>query len=171
MANKKQPIGEGAVCAPSNPYAHSKFLAEEMCRFYHRHYGLPVTLSRPFNIYGPGQSKEMFIPFILEQLAHDKISVNDLSPKRDYVHLEDVISALLAIKEHGKNGEVYNIGTGVSHSCGQVIDLIQKIAKSQKEVVSKNRARPEEVDETLADISKIQKETGWKPGITLEEGN
>jgi nucleoside-diphosphate-sugar epimerase len=167
----KQPISEEALCQPNNPYAHSKYLAEEMCRFYHRHYQVAVTISRPFNIYGGDQTRQMFIPSIVEQILHkEEVQMNDLAPRRDYVHIDDVVQALLAIMAHGKPGEVYNIGTGSSYSCKEVIALLQKLAQTQKPVISKNNCRPEEILDTRADLAKIQADTGWRPALSLEEG-
>lgn len=167
----RQPITEQALPQPNNPYAQSKWMAEELCRFYHKTYNLPITISRPFNIYGEGQPKEFFIPSVIDQICHEEqITINDSSPKRDYVYIDDVVEALVSIMKRGISGSVYNIGTGVSHSCGEVISLLQKEMRSFKNVRMKNILRPHEILEARADITKIQCETGWFPHCNLEKG-
>ena len=85
-APKYQPIDELHPIEPNNPYALSKANAEDLCRFYALHYGIPIAIFRPFNIFGPGQSKLFLIPKIIDQIFEDQsISLDDLSPRRDYL--------------------------------------------------------------------------------------
>ena len=91
------PISENSTIRPSNPYALSKRLAEEACEFYASAYDLPVTVIRPFNVYGIGQGENFLIPTIIRQaLDSEAIVVKDLAPRRDYIYLEDLLTALLA---------------------------------------------------------------------------
>lgn len=168
---ERQPISENEQPLPNNPYAHSKWMAEELCKFYHQAYSLPITISRPFNIYGNGQSQEFFIPGLIHQICHEEqITLQDSAPKRDYVYIDDVAEALISIMERGKSGSIYNIGTGVSHSCGELVAILQTIMKSCKKVHVKNIKRPNEIAEARADIAKICSETGWSPKYTLQQG-
>ncbi len=165
------PISEEAAVQPNNPYAHSKWVAEEMCRFYVRFFSTSVTISRPFNIYGPLQPAHFFIPRMIDQLrTQEKIQAIDLTPKRDYVFVEDVAEALIAIMRQGKGGDCYNIGTGACFSCREVIDLLQSLLCMNKPIFSEKRARPEEILHAQADRSKISRELDWHPKHSLQEG-
>lgn len=165
------PISETALPHPGTPYAHSKWMGEEMCRSYARLYSVSVTISRPFNIYGPHQSNQFFIPQMIEQMqTKDRVCPFDLKSKRDYVFVEDVADALVAIMKRGKKGSVYNIGTGTCNCCKQVIEILQKVMGLCKPIISKNQIREGEILHAQADITKIQSEIGWHPKYSLIEG-
>jgi GDP-4-dehydro-6-deoxy-D-mannose reductase len=166
------PIGENSAIRPTNPYALTKRLAEEACEFYASAHDLPVTTIRPFNVYGIGQAENFLIPAIISQAleAGEKIVVKDLAPKRDYVYLEDLVTALLATLNKPGGYRVYNIGSGVSLSVQEVIDIIQEIADTQKKVVCDNAIRTNELMDVVADISKAGNELGWHPEFSFHAG-
>jgi nucleoside-diphosphate-sugar epimerase len=166
------PIGENSAIRPSNPYALTKRLAEEACEFYASAYELPVITIRPFNVYGIGQAENFLIPAIIGQALDggEKIVVKDLAPKRDYVYLEDLVTALLATLDKPGGYRVYNIGSGVSLSVQEVIDTIQDIADTQKKVVCDNAIRTNELMDVVADITKAGSELGWHPGYSFHAG-
>lgn len=165
------PLSEKMTPIPNNPYAHSKWMSEELCRFYSQSFSLPITISRPFNIYGPKQSSDFFIPRMIQQLqTQEEIFVRDLKPKRDYVFVEDVADAMIAIMHRGKPGNCYNIGSGVCLSCSEVIEEIQTLMKIHKPVHSEHQTRPEEILHAQADIAKINSELDWSPKHSLQNG-
>jgi len=165
------PISEEAQPRPNNPYALSKYLAEEACRHYASIHNLKITVIRPFNIYGVGQNKRFLIPSIIHQaLTAETITVQDISPGRDYLYLDDLIETLIATLHPKKSFTVYNIGSGSSLSVRQVIDEIQKIAGTRKEVICRNNPRPNEIFDIVADISKAQHELDWYPRHTFHDG-
>lgn len=166
------PIGENSSIRPSNPYALTKRLAEEFCEFYASAYDLPVTTIRPFNVYGIGQAEIFLIPEIISQVLDtgDKILVKDLAPKRDYVYLEDLLTALLATLDSLKGYNVYNVGSGNSLSVKEVIDVIQDVAGTCKEIICDNEVRSNELMDVVADISKAGKELGWHPEYSFRAG-
>lgn len=166
------PIGEDSVIRPSNPYALTKWLAEEACEFYASAYELPVTTIRPFNVYGIGQAEDFLIPAIINQSldAGTRIVVKDLAPKRDYVYLEDLVTALLATLNKPRGYRVYNIGSGVSLSVQEVIDVIQDVTNTQKEIVCDNVTRTNELMDVVADISKAGSELRWHPEYSFRAG-
>src|SRR6202011_2766469 len=99
---ERLPIPEDHPLRASNPYSHSKLLAEQITRFYQESFGVPVTIVRPFNLYGPGQSEDFLIPTLIRQaLAQDSnaIVVADLTPKRDYIYIDDVVDLLVRLGE------------------------------------------------------------------------
>jgi GDP-4-dehydro-6-deoxy-D-mannose reductase len=166
------PIAENSAIRPSNPYALSKWLAEEACEFYASAYDLPVTTIRPFNVYGVGQGENFLIPAIISQAlgGGQEIVVKDLAPRRDYVYLEDLVTALLATLDKPGGYRVYNIGSGVSLSVQEVIDVIQDTADTKKKVTCDNAARTNELMDVIADISKAGNELGWHPGFSFYAG-
>lgn len=166
------PIKENHPVKPNNPYALSKVLAEQVCKFYSEFHGTPVTIIRPFNIYGPGQSDVFLIPKIIDQIKrNNKIELMDLSPKRDYVFLDDFLNALiLTLQNREKRYKVFNVGSGVSYSVKEVVDIIQKVAKTELEVISLEKPRNEELNNVYADITSIKNDLNWYPTISLKKG-
>lgn len=165
------PIDERHPLQSYNPYSHSKILAEQVCDYYRDNYGLKMTVFRPFNIYGPGQNEVFLIPEILRQLMSyekEKIIMNDLAPKRDYLYVNDLVEALVMSMKGG--GGVYNIGSGYSVSVEEIIKLALKISGREKEFLSRNEKRENEIYDVVADISKAKKELKWSPRTSLEEG-
>lgn len=165
------PIKETATITPNNPYAHSKYMAEELCRFYAATFNMDITIVRPFNVYGEGQPRHFLIPSVINQsLHHNQIEVMDLFPKRDYVHVNDVASALIATMGRQAGFEVFNVGSGVSYSVKQVIELVKKYSNQNKAVVCNYKARPNEIDEVVADCSKAHRELNWQCQVSFESG-
>ena len=165
------PIDEDATVQPNNPYALSKYLAEQACRYYADNFGLSVTIIRPFNIYGIGQDMKFLIPSIVKQtLCDSTIVVQDLEPRRDYLYLDDLVDAVIATSQIDSGFEIYNVGYGESLSVKDVIDQAQGVAGTTKEIISNNRVRQQEIPDVVANISKIKKHLGWSPATTFDEG-
>ena len=167
---KYLPIDEQHPVSPHSVYNHSKYLAEDICKFYALNFGVSTSVLRLFNLYGPGQSKGFLIPSIVHQaLDKDVIELMDLKPKRDYIYISDVIEAIrLTIGLDGFN--FYNIGSGQSFSVSEVCRIVQDCAGTSKPVVSKNVARKNEVLDVVSDCTKIKNQLGWIPSVSLQEG-
>ena len=167
----EQPIKEDHPLVPNNPYALSKVLAERACEFYARVYSLPVTVVRPFNIYGAGQDAHFLIPTIVHQvLWEDEISVQDLVPRRDYIYISDLLELLEATRLAPPGYSVYNAGTGVSLSVAEVIAAAQAEAGTLKQVRSGQTQRAQEIGDTRAGIEKARIELGWIPKHSFRDG-
>lgn len=165
------PIHEDDPIRSNNPYALSKQLAERVCEFYATYHNVSISVIRPFNVFGPGQRPEFLIPEILVQLrTGHEIRVKDLEPKRDYVYLDDVIESLLKTLGVDDGYQVFNIGSGISYSVREIIEIIQKIAGTNLPVVSGAIKRPQEISDVRADIARAQKYLGWTPRHTFAEG-
>ena len=166
------PIREDSVARPNNPYAMTKRLAEEACEFYASTYGITVTTIRPFNVYGIGQAEAFLIPSIIRQALSNlnRIILKDLAPKRDYVYLDDLLRAIIATVAKSDGYRIYNIGSGVSLSVQDVVDAVQKIIGSNKDIICDNVIRPNELLNVVADISKAKEELGWYPEYSFEKG-
>ncbi|MBE7445045.1 MAG: NAD-dependent epimerase/dehydratase family protein [Planctomycetia bacterium] len=165
------PIAENCTIRPNNPYAQSKYLAEHLCRFYAQEFNLKVNIIRPFNAYGIGQDKRFLIPSIINQALHDNaIILHDLSPKRDYIYLSDLIDALILSMTYIQNASVYNIGSGNSISVKDIVSTVQKILGTDKPVISKEMPRKNEIFNIIADITKANKELNWYPRHSFRDG-
>lgn len=170
-APERNPIKETDRVCPNNPYAQSKYMAEELCRFYARQFGVKVSIIRPFNVYGAGQKETFLIPQIIKQAMTEKtIHVMDMKPKRDYVYLEDLLEAIYLTIGKEWTLETFNIGSGQSFSVREVIDKVQEILGSNKPIFSENEARRNEMNDVVADISHSKEVLGWEPAYTLEAG-
>jgi nucleoside-diphosphate-sugar epimerase len=165
------PIGEDHPLEAFNPYAHTKILAEEAARFYAKQFGFEVAVVRPFNLYGLGQSHHFLIPTLVHQalVKGETITVADTRPKRDFLHVRDLVALLLLIAKHRANG-VYNAGSGISTSIEELVEFINQSAPIKKKLVSAARVRENEVLDTVADCSKAAAELGWTPRIVMAEG-
>jgi nucleoside-diphosphate-sugar epimerase len=166
------PIPETAPLRPNNPYAFSKVAGEDACRFFHRTYDVPVTVLRPFNFYGNGQSTAFLIPKIVEQVIDPRneiIEVADLAPRRDFVHVDDVVSAIISTAGH-PGYSVFNVGAGRSYSVAEVIEAALAAANRKKPFRGLAETRHNEIPDVRADISAIAARVGWRPTIELNEG-
>ena len=165
------PITEKTKPNPNNPYAHSKYLAEQLCEFYSNVFDVTVTIIRPFNVYGKGQSNKFLIPFIVEQVLHeDTIRVNDLFPKRDYIYVDDVIEALLSTISYQKKFNVFNVASGKTHSVREIIEITQNMAGTRKNVFCENHIRKNEINNIEVDISSTASELNWYPTTSIDHG-
>jgi len=165
------PIPETAPLHATNPYAMSKKLAEEACRFYAQSLGVAVTVLRIFNVYGHGQPEPFLIPSLLRQIATGReIVVQDLAPRRDYVHVADVVRAIVTAVETGGGYRVANIGSGTSHSVEELIRMMQQVFGTALPVRSNGVRRPDEIMDTVADIRAARTLLGWEPTLSLAAG-
>lgn len=165
------PIDENHPIQALNPYSHTKILAEEVSRYYATEFEVPVCIIRPFNTYGPGQDTRFLIPKLISQALDpscEQFSVTDLRPRRDYLHVRDLVSLLLATLE--QPGGVYNAGSGRSVSIVDLVTMINALTNSEKPVVSINQIRREEILDVVADVSKAKRDLNWTPKISLIDG-
>ena len=168
-----QPIDENHPIQAFNPYAQTKVICESLCEGYNRDFKVPVTIFRPFNIYGTGQNPDFLIPSIIQQAKSGKIVVKDDRPKRDYIHVEDIVAAVIAAvntQNEEKSIEKYNLGTGVSYSVKEIVDIVMSFFETNIEYLCTNEFRPNDVMDTVADISKIKEELNWCPSISIGDG-
>lgn len=167
----KLPVAETAPPKPNNPYAHSKYLAEQACRSYFQQFSLSIGIARPFNVYGPGQDERFLIPLILRQARSEpEICLDSLAPKRDFVHVDDLVDALVRLGERRDGLGVFNIASGKSCSVSEVVRLIQSALGSVKPVRERGTSRRNEIDDVVGDATRTRTELGWAPRVTLEDG-
>ena len=165
------PITEDHPLAAVNPYGLSKIAADEIVRFYSKYFDLNANVLRLFNVYGPNQSN-LLIPTIAEQImdeSNSTISVKDLTPKRDYIYITDVISAILAVAGKGK-GEAFNLGSGKSYSVKEIIEKLITHSDRKFRIESEENERRNEIPDVVADITKLQSKINWIPTVNLSLG-
>jgi len=161
---KKIPIDEKEPIKTTNPYTLSKKIAEDLCNFYYRNYGVNVLILRPFNVFGQNQKEHFLIPSIIKQVILDKeIKVKDLKPKRDFIYVKDLIEAITKTIELKMNFEIINIASGTSYSVSEVIEEIQKVKGTNLKVKSTEEIRNDEIMDTKANIKKAKKLLNWSP--------
>ena len=167
------PVDERHPLVAQSPYHQSKLVCESLCTFYAQKYDMNIRIIRPFNVYGLGQSEAFLLPKIVQQVlssAIAEIEVFDLSPKRDYIYIDDVIDALLLTQKPWQGLEVFNVGTGVSVNVEDVILTILKCAGSSKKYRATNIKREAEIDDCYADISNARNILGFHPRYPLADG-
>ena len=164
------PIPETATLHTPNPYALSKKNAEDLCLFYHQCYGINITIIRPFNLYGEEQNDSFLIPQLVKQaIEQQAFFVKDLAPKRDYLHIDDFIRALLSTNEL-KGLHIINLGSGKSYSVQEIISIINLLEKKDYPVHSENIRRQNEIMDTVADIQLANQLLQWQPAVSIETG-
>lgn len=170
------PIDEKHPLQPQSPYSASKIAADAMAMSFYNAFGLPLTIARPFNTYGPRQSARAVIPTIISQIASGKqqIHLGDVSPTRDFNYVEDTCRGFIALAESATSiGETVNIGSNFEISVGDTLNMIKTIMNSEVEfLVDEQRLRPEksEVNRLWCDNDKIKQLTGFAPQVSLEQG-
>ena len=164
---------------PNSPYAASKAASDMMARAWRQTFNLPVVISNCSNNYGPYQFPEKLIPVVvLKALAGEPIPVyGDGSNVRDWLFVDDHAEALLTVLERGRTGEVYNVGGDGERSnlelvkaiCG-VLDGLRPGGAPHADLVTFVGDRPGHDFRYAIDASKIKRELGWTPSVTVEEG-
>lgn len=168
------PVDEKHNAVAFNPYGQSKLLCESLCAGYHRDFGIPTVIFRPFNVYGDGQNTDFLIPLIFEQIIEGKTEINlkDPNPKRDFVYINDVVNAIISVIEKKFNTyEVLNICSGESYSVREVTQIINSLlTKKVFFTFEEHEKRKNEVNDTLGSNTKINNFLNWSPKFSFEEG-
>ncbi len=170
------PIDEHHPKQPQSPYSATKIGADAIALSFYNAFGLPVTVVRPFNTYGPRQSARAIIPTIITQIASGKrrIKVGDLSPTRDFNFVDDTCRGFIEIALSPDTiGKEINIATGKEISMQDTLSTIARLMGAEVEwITDPERLRPagSEVFRLLGDNTLITTLTDWKPEIDVEEG-
>lgn len=170
VAEEEQPIGEDRPLAPRSPYAMTKACAERIVR------DRGAIVVRSFNAVGPGQAPGFALPSFAAQLAairggrrEPELRVGDLSPRRDFVHVADVVDGYRVLIEGGAAGTVYNLASGRAVSIGEALDSLRRISGVEARVVPEaSRMRPVDIPLLMGDRSRLAA-LGWQPRRDLEE--
>jgi len=163
---------ETASLHPSSPYSASKASADLLVLSYHRTYGLPVSISRCSNNYGPYQFPEKLIPVIIHRaIENQSIPIYGNGENiRDWLYVEDHCKAIDLIIRNSQIGQVYNIGGQNERTNIQVVKTILELLNKPLSLIEFVTDRPGHDLRYATDISKIHNELGWQPAINFEEG-
>ncbi len=156
----------------SSPYSTSKASADLLALAYHRTYGLPVTISRCSNNYGPYQFPEKLIPLMINNALHDKplpVYGQGLNV-RDWLYVEDHCKAIDMIIRNGKDGEVYNVGGHNEKANIEIVKIILSELGKPESLITYVTDRKGHDQRYAIDPTKIRNELGWEPETMFAEG-
>lgn len=170
------PVGEDRFPEPRNPYAVSKLAAEQLCLQWHRSDQMDVIIARPFNHVGPGQGRQFVLPAMARQIVAiatgqqpSVLNVGDIDTTRDFTDVRDVVNAYTALLQRGSTGSVYVIGSGTERRIRDLIQGMCKLAGVSPEIrQDPARMRPADQRRMVADASRLRRDTGWSPSISIE---
>ena len=175
VALDQLPLDEEAPLRPVTPYAASKVAADHLGLQAWLGYGLEVIRVRAFNHLGPGQTNRFVAPALAERIARNELDgtsavpVGNLTPRRDFTDVRDVVRAYRLLVEHGRPGEAYNVCSGVDLPVSELADRLLGLADRPMHLESDaDLARPVETPVLRGDATKIRTETGWEPQIPLD---
>ena len=168
---KKLPIKETHPTNGISVYSESKILSEKLCQEYSKSYGLNISVLRLFSIYGPKNAEyKVESEIIRHLLSSNVIKIGNLSPKRDFIYIDDVTKAFQIVIKNLKNFNIYNVGSEKSYSIQEICDILKKkYGKDITIVADKEKIRKNDIKSVVSDCSKI-KRLGWKPKISINEG-
>ena len=168
------PLMESAATVPANPYSTSKLEAELVARDAVRSRQQSVVIARPFNHIGPGQSPVFVVPALVQRMLEATaqgrhfIMVGDLSTRRDFSDVRDVVRAYRLLSEWGRPGEVYNVASGHDIALSDVADEVRRRINPDLELlVDPDLLRPVEVPVSRGSFAKLHEATGWEPTYAL----
>ena len=170
------PIVEDNVLRPGNIYAATKSCQNMLGKIYSDAYDMDVMMVRAFNHIGPNQTPVFVVADFCKQVADIEnglsepvIYVGNLSARRDFTDVRDVVRAYAMLVKDGKRGETYNVGRGHAVAIQEILDRIVALSDKDIEVrVDESKLRPVDVPIIEPDITKIRETVGWEPEIELE---
>ena len=170
------PVCEDECPRPGNIYAATKACQSMIGDIYAKAYNMDIVMVRAFNHIGPHQHSQFVVADFCKQVAEiekgasPEIRVGNLSAKRDFTDVRDVVRAYDMLAKHGKSGHLYNVGSGKAVEIGELLRLITAQSTGNITVtVDENKFRPIDIPIIEADIGKITADTGWTPQISLEQ--
>ena len=174
VSPEQLPLTEDSIVQPSSPYAASKAAAEVVALQASRGFSQKVIVVRPFNHVGPGQAPTFFVPALANRLIAAKregrtsVPVGELSTRRDFTDVRDVVRAYRLVATQGEPGETYNVASGVDRSMSDVAQMLLDAVGAQIELsVDLNLLRPVDVPVLRGDANKLRAATGWQPEMDL----
>jgi UDP-glucuronate 4-epimerase len=165
------PTPEDVTPCPISPYGVTKLSCEHLAHSYAKNYGLEVVTLRLFTVYGPRQRPDMAFSRLVTALAESRPFglYGDGSQSRGFTYVSDAVGAFLVAMERAPAGAVYNVGGGSEATMREVIELLEGIAGRKLDLSIGERAAGD-VARTAADTTRIHKQIGWEPRMSLRDG-
>lgn len=171
------PVAEARTLMPLSPYAQSKAAAEALCCRWSQTGPFEIVIARPFNHIGPRQSTRFAVASFARQIAACRagrgargLVAGDIGVTRDFTDVRDVVRAYAALLACGKNGEAYNVCSGVERSLSDVIHAMMAVAGVSMEIhVAAELLRKTEQRRMWGSFAKLHADTGWQPAIPFEQ--
>lgn len=168
--NYKSPLKEDLNPIPKNPYHLSKFFCEKLCEFYNYTYNINIIILRIFNTYGLFQSNKFVVTELIEKLSKKEIYLKNKKARRDFIYIEDVISAFIKAIKKKANFLVLNIGSGKSISIEELAKDILEVFNKKVPIKGSRLFRKNDYKDVFASIKKAKKELNWSPKYSLIKG-
>ena len=169
-------VCEDLLTKPQTPYAVSKKAQEEMAMVYVKAYGMNICMTRSFNHGGAGQREGFLIPDFaagivrVERGEAAELRVGNLSARRDFTHVKDIVRAYRLLAEKGCAGEVYNVGSGKTVSAQEILDQLREMARCHIPVSQDPaKMRPSDTPVICCNHDKLTRDTGWVPVYVIED--
>lgn len=171
------PLREGAPLRPSSPYGVARVAQEMLSKVFSEGYGLDIVMTRSFNHFGPYQRETFVIAgfarqFALAERAGKKefeLRAGDVDVVRDFTDVRDVVRAYCSLLERGRNGEIYNVCSGVGRKLGSIVEALGKITDITARIVrDDDMIRPLENPVIVGDGTKIRSDCGWSATTSFE---
>lgn len=169
-------VSETLQTRPQTPYAVSKKAQEEMAQVYVRAYGMNICMTRSFNHGGAGQREGFLIPDFAAGIARvergeaTELRVGNLSAKRDFTHVKDIVRAYRLLAEKGCPGEVYNVGSGSTYSAQEILDQLRAMAVCEIPVsTDPAKMRPSDTPVICCNHDKLTRDTTWEPELSIQD--
>ncbi len=175
ISQSELPVTEQHPIAPVSPYASSKVAAEQVALQAWRAHGVPVVIARPFNHIGPGQADTFVVSALAKRIVEakaagsDHIVAGNLSPRRDFTDVRDIVAAYRLLATYGVAGSTYNISTGISLSIADLAAQMVALAGGGLRIeVDAAQQRAVDVPELRGDSTALRTVTGWSPRLSVE---
>lgn len=177
VPEQELPVTETRALKPLNPYAVSKAEAEALCHRWSQSGPFEIVIARPFNHIGPRQSTHFAVASFARQIAAcragraaRRLVIGDAGTTRDFTDVRDIVRAYAALLVRGRNGEAYNVCSGVERSVAQVIRAMMEMADVDMEIeVDAGLLRKAEQRRMVGSFAKLHADTGWRPEIPFEQ--
>lgn len=177
VAVEQMPVREDYPLRPRNPYAVSKVAAEALCYQWSQSEKFEIVMARPFNHVGPFQSPRFVVAGLARQIAEIRlgkrppvVDVGNVDVTRDFTDVRDVVAAYRLLLEQGRNGEAYNVCSGVERSVRTILDSLAKLAGVSVQIRQDvERLRTAEQERVWGSCEKLSRDTGWSVRIAFDQ--
>lgn len=177
VAAESLPVRETLPLRPRNPYAVSKVAAEALCYQWSQTGPFEVVMARPFNHIGAGQAPTFAISDFARQIAEISaglrppvLEVGNIDVTRDFTDVKDVLKAYELLLSKGRNGEVYNVCSGVERSVRSLVERLLELAGVEADILNDpTRFRPSDQPRVCGDHGKLSMHTDWQPEVSMDD--